>query len=83
MNIDSLTAQETCDILIGRLSALTVGETLKIDGGYVRRVKPREYVLHADANKDRARWGTLPEIQDDTRVFLTTGVLPKAQGGRW
>jgi hypothetical protein len=78
-----LTETETHDILIGRIPSLGVGDTLALPNGYVRRVKPREFVLHADANKDRARWGTCSEITDDVRIFLTTGLLPKALGGRW
>lgn len=82
MNI-TLTTQETFDVLVGRIASLKVGETLQLGAGHIVRVRRRVFVLHADANKDRARWGTLSEIQDDARHFLTTGVLPAAQGGRW
>lgn len=83
MEMIELTAQETSTVLIGRIAGLSVGEALALPSGRVVRVRPREFVLHADNSKDRARWGTLDEISEDAAFFLLRGVLPKAQGGRW
>lgn len=77
------TPDEIFAVLAERVRTSLVGGVVSVPGGYVKRVKPHEYVLHADANKDRARWGTLSEITDDLKFFITNGVLPKAQGGRW
>ncbi len=69
--------------LDAQIAALAVADTLAFPAGRIVRVKPREYVLHADNNRERARWGTVEEITEDARHFLTTGALPKANGGRW
>ncbi len=83
MNTIELTPTETAAIMIGRIASLSVGETLELTGGRVVRVKRSEYCLHADNNKERARWGTQSEIEGDVATFLATGFLPKANGGRW
>jgi len=69
--------------LHAQLQQLKTGDTLTLPGGYVRRVRPMEFTLVADNCRERSRWGTRKEIEGDTRHFLTTGFLPKAQGGRW
>ena len=78
-----LTLDEKIVLVVHRLGTLETGKTLEIPGGRVVRVRPREYCLHADNNRARARWGTLKEIQQDTRHFLTTGSLPGPDGRPW
>ena len=77
------TPTEITTVLCARIADLAIGATLSLTAGRVVRVKRSEYVLHADNNSERARWGTCQEITQDTAHFLTTGVLPKANGGRW
>lgn len=69
--------------LAEQISTLQIGDTLSFATGRLVRVKRSEFVLHADNNRERARWGTADEITEDARFFLTTGVLPKANGSRW
>jgi len=78
-----LNPNEAKDVFVQRISDMAIGERIDLPGGHVVRVKRYEYVLHADNNRERARWGTLAEIQDDVKHFVIHGVLPKAQGGRW
>ena len=77
------TPTEVATVLSARIADLAVSATLALPAGRIVRVERSGYVLHADNNSERARWGTCQEITQDTAHFLTTGVLPKANGGRW
>jgi hypothetical protein len=66
-----------------QLDALALGANVSVLFGYVVRVKPREYCLHHEQGGERCRWGTAAEIAEDIAHLAQTGVLPKANGGRW
>jgi hypothetical protein len=51
--------------------------------GHVKKKDAGTFVLAADANTERARWGTAREIRQDIGHFLEYGTLPPASGPRW
>ena len=52
--------------------------------GYVKYKGGRNnFVLMADNNRERSRWGTGAEIAEDVKHFLDSGVLPAPVNGRW
>lgn len=51
--------------------------------GYVKYHGGRDFVLAADANKERHNWGTGAQIAEDVKYFLEYGVLRPPKGERW
>jgi hypothetical protein len=66
-----------------QLDHMDIGSRLDVPFGQVARVKRTEFCLHHVNGGERARWGTSEEISQDIAHLAKTGVLPKAQGGRW
>lgn len=66
-----------------QLDVMELGGRVPVRAGHVVRVRPREYCLHHETTRSRARWGTAEQIAEDIAYMEQYGTLPPANGSPW